>query len=486
MPLWIIVITLCVISILVVYSSTASMAYREMGGDTSHYVLRQLKFIIPGFFITIIVHFIEPKFYLRWSRSLFILSVIVALLTFIPLFGVTINGAARWFRVPFINLTFLPSDVLKLTLVMYLAVKLGTRQGVINKVPLLPSFTRWNSNPKKNRDIYHFMTKPLVLPIVISAAVIMPANLSTALIVLFIGVIMLLMGRVRRGEIVRLVWLSFVALVLSITLMSLMGIGRVQTWVNRIESYVSPIFGVEDSEDRTPEDEFQKTQARIAIASGGILGKGPGNSTQRSQLPHPYSDFAYAFIIEEYGLLGGIFILLLYLWTLYRAGLIMRQCYSPTHSLLVGGLSLVIVTPAFVNMLVSVGIVPVTGQSLPLISLGGTSVLFTSISFGVILGVARSNFNESERRRRVAALAQKEAQDGEGTTAQEEFASPPSDYGVEPSVGRKEPYDSQRSQRGVESRDESKTEDFVVTTRGEGYAPRKDGEQRREVFNLED
>lgn len=391
--LWIIIAVLCVVSILVVYSATASMAYRQAGGDTSYYVLRQARFILGGFFTIIVVHWIDYKFYARYARFAFNLSVVLVILAYFV--GVSLNDASRWIRIPIIGLTFQPSDLLKLSLVMVLASQLGSRQGVIDRIPMLPSLSRsaWRRNPQKNIDIFYKTTRPLILPIAIAALVVMPSNLSTAVIIVLVAVVMLLVGRVRQHEIWRLMWISVIALVLIVGGMKIMGVGRVDTWIARVESFVKPIVG-DNVITRDLEDEFQKQQARIAIASGGAIGKGPGNSTQRSQLPHPYSDFAYAFIIEEYGAFGGVVIMVLYLWIFYRAGVIMRKSRRPSPSLLVLGLSLIITLQAFVNMAVSVGLVPVTGQTLPLISLGGSSVFFTCIAFGMILGISRETDEE--------------------------------------------------------------------------------------------
>lgn len=433
--LWIIIAVLCVVSILVVYSSTASMAYRDRGGDTSFYVLRQARFILAGFFTIIVVHWIDYKFYARFARTLFWVSVSLVVMAYFV--GVSLNDASRWLEIPGIGLTFLPSDPLKISLIMLLAAQLGSRQRVINQTAILPALTPggWRREPQKNFDTFFNVTRPLIVPIAVAALVVMPANLSTAMIIVLIAVVMLLVGRVRTSEIWRLMWVSIMALVMIIGVMKVLGVGRAETWINRVESFVEPIVGGHAAADKAPEDEFQKEQARIAVASGGVLGKGPGNSTQRSQLPHPYSDFAYAFIIEEYGIFGGLVILTLYLWIFYRAGVIMRKSRKPAPSLLVLGLSLMITVQAFINIAVSVGIVPVTGQSLPLISLGGSSVFFTCIAFGMILGISRETDEDeaellAEQAAAAARLEQEEAQ-SEDNPVEEQIQLP------EPLAGRK-------------------------------------------------
>lgn len=412
--LWIIIAVLCVVSMLVVYSATASMAYREVAGDTSHYLFRQFRFIVLGFFIIMVVHWIDYKSYAKYARVLFNVSVVLVILAYVV--GVSLNEAPRWLRVPVIGLTFQPSDLLKITLVMVLAQQLGARQEIIDRIPILPSFSygAWKRNPHKNLDIFMKTTKPLILPIVVACAVVLPANLSTSLILFAVSMVILVVGRVRRREIARLVMVAVFSLVVVVGVMKVFDIGRANVWVSRVTTYVAPLVSGADGAQKDDDDDFQIEQARIAIASGGVFGKGPGNSTQRSQLPHPYSDFAYAFIVEEYGIFGASVVFVLYLWIFYRAGVVVRRCNRPSAALMVLGLALSITSQAFVNMAVSVGLLPVTGQTLPLISLGGSSVFFTCIAFGMILGISRES-DEYEARveelARVAALAESQ---GEG------------------------------------------------------------------------
>lgn len=405
-PLWIIIAVLCVISLLVVYSATASMAYRNVAGDTSYYVSRQAMFILMGFFITYIVHWIDVRHYIRYSSLFFKISIGLMIMAYV--IGVSLNDAARWIRIPGLGITFQPADMIKITLAMMLAVQLGTRQSVINRIPILPSLSRrrWREFPRKNFDILHKTTMPLLGPVLIACAVIMPSNLSTAVIMFVSSMIVMMVGRVRLGQLWKVIWMAGVGGLVVIGAMWIMGVGRAETWVNRIETYVGG-GGGGDSETRQKRQmiDFQERQAKIAIASGGAFGKGPGNSTQRSQLPHPYSDFAYAFIIEEYGLLGAILTPMLYLWIVYRARVIVYRSRRPVSGLLVMGLSLTIAISAFVHIFVSTGLFPVTGQALPLVSLGGSSMLFNSVAFGIILSVSRENREEEVAEK----LAEREA-----------------------------------------------------------------------------
>ena len=383
--LWIIIVFLAIASLLVVYSSTASMAYRKAGGDTSHYFFSQLKFILLGFAIMVVVQRFNYQRYMRFVMVAFLAALAFMLLTFV--IGVNLNSASRWIRIPLIGLTFQPSDFLRVTLVALLAQQLAKRQTVIDKIPILPALTPagWGKNPRKNMDILTKTTIPLLGPIAIACATIFFSNFSTAAITFFTCWVMLYIGRVKSRELWRLVGVIVVAMAVVMTVMITFKIGRAETWVNRIKDFA----GIKTEQVDDKDDNLQREQAEIAIASGGIIGKGPGNSTQRSNLPHAYSDFAYAFIVEEYGFVGAVVILFLYLCVFFRGIVIFQRCGTALPSFLVLGLCLMITLQALVNMMVSVGIFPVTGQTLPLISLGGSSVIFTSLALGIILGVSR-------------------------------------------------------------------------------------------------
>lgn len=417
-PLWIIVAALFLVSLLVVYSATAAMAYREVDGNTSYYLFRQARFIMIGFFVIIVVHWIDYKYYARYAKALFQLSVILVILAYV--IGVSLNDAARWIRIPGLGFTFQPSELLKVTLVVVIAQQLGMRQGVISKIPILPPLTPggWGRNPQRSFDVWYKTTRPLILPIVVATLVVLPSNFSTAAILWGTCMVMLMIGRVRQSELNRLMLVAVASCIVLVGGMYVAGVGRAETWVNRIVQFAGPTEAVADSR-QSSQDSYQVEQAEIAIASGGVIGKGPGNSTQRSQLPHPYSDFAYAFIIEEYGIVGGIVVFVLYLWIFYRAGLIVRRCNRPSQGLMVLGLSLIVTMQAFVNMAVSVGLMPVTGQPLPLISMGGSSVFFTCVAMGMILGVSRESEREQQemeaRQRREAMLAAGSDPDAEDT-----------------------------------------------------------------------
>ncbi len=399
--LWVVIAILSVFSLLVVYSSTASMAYKVAGGNTSYYLTRQAIFIFIGFITIIVVHWIDLKTYLQYVPFLFKAALVAMCCVYF--LGEARNDASRWYKV--FNVTFQPADLLKIMLMMYLAKILGARQRFIDKVDIVPQLTRWSSERERNMAIWNNYTKKIVMPIVLSCVAIFFSNLSTTVIVFVCAMIVLWVGRVKSSQIGKIVGICFISMFLAISIMGVAQVGRANTWINRLERFVMPQVQDGDNIGQVSSTNYQALQAEIAIASGGALGKGPGGSTQRSQLPHPYSDFAYAFIIEEYGLPGAVIIILLYLWVFFRARAIVYRTQKPTEGLMVLGLALISVFSAMIHIFVSVGIVPVTGQTLPLISLGGSSIVFTSLSFGIILSISRASYEREYRQKRAVVMA---------------------------------------------------------------------------------
>jgi cell division protein FtsW len=355
--IWIVVLILLVISLLSVYSSTGSLAYQHRAGNTFFYLFRQLKFIILGLLIIFFVHLIPYKVFSR--VSIFALYLAVPLLLLTLFFGTNINEATRWLEIPGTGLTIQPSDFAKIALVMFIAKVLSVNQ----------------NNIKDFKGVF----LKISVAIVVTCALILPANFSTAAILFLTAFSLMFVGRIPVKYLGLMVFTGALALSLFIGAALLMdNEGRISTWKNRIEAYL-----------HGEGDNYQADQAKVAIVQGGLFGKGPGNSTQRNLLPHPYSDFIYAIIIEEYGsLIGGILVLALYLWLFFRAGMIIRRSRSTYGAFLAFGLSLGLVLQAFVNMAVAVGLVPVTGQTLPLVSMGGSSIFFTSMATGMILSVS--------------------------------------------------------------------------------------------------
>ncbi len=355
--IWVVVLILLVISLLSVYSSTGSLAYQHRSGNTFFYLFRQLKFILLGLVIIFFVHLIPYRIFSRVSVIALYISIPLLLLTLI--FGTNINEATRWLQVPGIGLTIQPSDFAKIALVMYVAKILSVNQ----------------NNIKDFKGVFGKIS----VAILVTCALILPANFSTAAIVFVTAFSLMFVGRIPVRYLSLMIFTGIFAFSIFIGgAMLFKQEGRISTWKSRIENFVNG-----------EGDNYQADQAKVAIVQGGLFGKGPGNSTQRNLLPHPYSDFIYAIIIEEYGtLLGGILMIALYLWLFFRAGLIIRRSKSTYGAFLAFGLSMGLVLQAFVNMAVAVGLVPVTGQTLPLVSMGGSSIFFTSMATGMILSVS--------------------------------------------------------------------------------------------------
>jgi len=371
--IWAIVIVLTMVSILVVYSSIGSLAYK-MNKSTESYLFKQIGFIALGVLIIYFAHRVNYTIYSRVATILFLISV--PLLIYTLKFGSSINEANRWIKLPVINMTFQTSDLAKLALFMYISRQLSRRQNVIKDF-------------KKG-----FL--PLIVPVIIICILIAPANLSTALLIGGTAMMLMFIGRVSLRHIMLVVASALIPLMLLILvathyynkedhtskdLPSVLTFGRMSTWIKRVQDFM-----YSDKSDAS----YQVQQAKIAIAKGGLLGKGPGKSEQRNFLPHPYSDFIYAIIIEEYGLAGGTIIVLIYLLFLFRSIRIFQRCPYAFGAFLAVALSFTLVIQAMVNMAVTVNLFPTTGVTLPLVSMGGSSLWFTCFAIGIILSVARN------------------------------------------------------------------------------------------------
>lgn len=361
--IWMIVIFLFIFSMLAVYSATGTLAYKMQVGNEK-YLLKQIVMAVFGLLLMFGTHMIDYKYYSRLAQLLWYFSI--PLLIYTMFFGTELNDANRWITLPVVGLTFQTSDLAKLALIMYLSRQLSLKQEQI--------------------DDFKEAFIPILLPIVITCLLIAPENLSTAVILFCTSVFVMFIGRIALKHIALLFGVSVVVGALFIALLFLlpdtMLKGRSLTWKHRIENYISPKADIDE--------DYQVLQAKIAIAKGGVIKLNPGGSEQRNFLPHPYSDFIYAIIIEEYGLLGGAFIVLLYLFFLYRCIRIVIKAPKAFGALLAVGLGIALVTQAMINMAVAVNLVPVTGVTLPLVSMGGSSVIFTSIAFGIILSVSRN------------------------------------------------------------------------------------------------
>jgi cell division protein FtsW len=356
--IWLVVIMLSVFSLLAVYSSTGTLAYKYQSGNTSYYILKHSMLLLFGFVLMYGAHLIKYTYYSKIAQLALYLAV--PMLVFTLLLGTNLNQASRWLTLPGTTISFQTSDFAKLALIMYLARMLSKKQDMIKD--------------------FKSAFVPIMAPVLIVCGLILPANLSTAAVLFVTSLFLMFIGRINFKYI--FILFSVGAVLLSIFIAIALNSNtqnRVKTWQKRIER-----FSKGDSEGN-----YQVEQAKIAIASGGFLGKGPGNSTQRNFLPHPYSDFIFAIILEEYGLAGGLTVVILYLILLYRAIRIVNKSPRAFATLLAVGCTFTLVFQAMINMAVAVHLFPVTGQPLPLLSMGGTSILFTGISIGIVLSISR-------------------------------------------------------------------------------------------------
>jgi cell division protein FtsW len=378
--IWAVVVMLALMSLLAVYSSTGLLAYKMYKGNTEIYLFKQFAFIIAGVMIIYFAHQVNYIIYARVAKILFLISI--PLLFYTLLFGVRLNEGSRWIRLPIVNMTFQTSDLAKLALIMYISRLLSRKQDQI----------------KDFRKGF----LPVILPVAVVCLLIAPANLSTALLIGATSLMLMFIGRVSGKHLLLTLGITMIPVMLLVLAAVIRHkasepsaashqpsphshlLVRMDTWINRVENFM---YGVQaDKQD----DNYQVNQAKIAVANGGWIGLGPGNSRQRNFLPHPYSDFIYAIIIEEYGLIGGAIIMFIYLVFLFRSIRIFKKCPFAFGAFLALGLSFTLMIQAIANMAVNVNLFPVTGVTLPLISMGGSSFLFTCLAIGIILSVARN------------------------------------------------------------------------------------------------
>lgn len=357
--IWAVVVLLSILSILAVYSSISTLAYKYKSGDTIPYLLKHTGIIMFGLVLMFFSHKVRSGYYSRFAIIAIVLALPLLLLTLLS--GSNINEASRWLRIPVIDLTFQTSDFAKIALILYVARTLAVKQD----------------------DIKDFKGAflPIIVPVVAVCVLIMPANFSTAAMLFTTCLVLMFIGRINYKYILSVIGSGIVAVcLLGILIWNFpSAIHRGATWKARIENFSNGQSDVN----------YQVEQSKIAIATGGIMGKGPGKSTQRNFLPHPYSDFIFAIIIEEYGLWMAVLVVFLYLILLYRAVRIATKCQKIFPSLLAVGCSFILVFQAMINMAVAVNLVPVTGQPLPLVSMGGTSIWFASIAIGMVLSASR-------------------------------------------------------------------------------------------------
>ena len=355
--IWLVVILLSILSILAVYSSTGTLAYKYQSGNTEYYLFKHFIILVFGFGLMYFSHLIKYTFYARISKIAIFITVPLLLFTLFS--GTNLNEASRWLTLPIVNLSFQTSDLAKLSLILFVARILSKKQ----------------DNIKDFKQAFI----PVVLPVFIVCALILPANFSTAAVLFSTCLVLMFIGRINMKYIFSMIGIFIAAFGLFLLIAYLTGYtGRIKTWQARIEHF----------QKGDGDGNYQVEQAKIAIATGGIIGKGPGNSSQRNFLPHPYSDFIYAIIVEEYGLVGGSVVVILYLLLFYRSIQIVRKTQRAFAALVTIGCAFSLCFQAMINMAVAVNIFPVTGQPLPMLSMGGTSIWFTSLALGVILSVS--------------------------------------------------------------------------------------------------
>ena len=366
--IWIIVLFLCSISIVSVYSSSSSLAY-QAGKSTLFFLLQQMRFVIFG----VTALYICYKIPLGWYRMLAYFGILfsIFLLAATLIVGSKINDAGRWIRI--LGISFQPAEIAKIAVILYLAKIMEDRP--------LDSF----------KEFFYWV----IIPISLVLLLILYGSISTALLLGGVSALILIIVGVKWKHLFKTTLIGVAVLGLIVLLNLSFGLfPRVDTAISRIKSFTTEQTIDENSTPAQIQKHLDKTyqakMAKVAVASSHIFGKGPGNSTQRNLLPHPYSDFIYAIIIEEWGLIGGIFILVLYIFFFTRCVILAKACTTTFTSVMVMGLALLITSQAMLHISVNLGLLPVTGHTLPLVSLGGTSLVIMSGAFGMILSVSRT------------------------------------------------------------------------------------------------
>lgn len=353
--IWAIMAVLAIFSILTVYSSTGTLAYRAKGGDTEFYLLKHTFILVGGLFLTYLCYMMH---YTRFQRAApYMILLAIPLLIYTVALGPDINDARRWIEIPYVGITFQTSDFAKIALITLVAREITKHKDYIKD--------------------FNNAFLPIIVPILIICGLIAPADLSTSLILFTTCVLMMFIGRVSVNYIFLLLLLGLVVFAFLIVLGEFTDVIRSDTWKERLQDFGTGEIG------------YQIQQSKIAIANGEWFGSGPGNSIQRNYLPSPYADFIYAIIAEEYGLIGALLVICLYVLLFFRTTRLVTKSPKAFGAMLAVGLSLSLVIQALANIGVAVNVLPVTGLTLPMISMGGTSVLFTCIAFGMILSVSK-------------------------------------------------------------------------------------------------
>jgi cell division protein FtsW len=370
--IWWILLLLSLISIVVVYSSVSALAYRKTDGNTEFFLLKHTFFLLIGLSITFIIHKFDFTQYAGLAHVFLWFTPFLILYTL--MFGISVGGARRW--VSILGFSFQTSDFVRLVLITNLSAMLARRQHIEYKANDLWIMIFWSG---------------------LIVGLLSISSFSTSVILGITCFLIMWIGRVPNRFLIRMVIVLVVGLASILTLGLIVKratgteLGRVQTVIDRTESFINKdLDGDTAVGGEHGSVSEQKNYALIAIARGGIFGIGPGNSSQKNILPDAFSDFIYSILIEEWGLIGGMMVMGLYLWLLYRGVWNIENTKRAFGGLLSVGLTLSIVLQAFAHMFINVGLGPVTGQTLPLISMGGTSALFTSVAIGIVLSVTKN------------------------------------------------------------------------------------------------
>jgi len=363
--IWMVTFFLSLISILAVYSAISTLAYKAHGNNL-RFLIKHTLMIGAGFVLMYYIHRVRFKYFARLSQIL--IWIAAGLLLYALAFGHNLNDANRWIAIPFIGLTFQPSDFAKIVLVVYVARMIALKRDQL--------------------DDFKNGVLPILAPIALICGLILPANFSTAAMLASICFLMMFLGGVPFRHMSKL-FMAGIGLVVCIII-----VGETTGFPTRYKTWKNRIMNAATGDD---EGNYQTDLAKYAIHEGGIIPKGPGTGSSRNFLPHPYSDMIYPFIIEEYGsILGGISLVLLYLILLFRTIKLSVNNPKMGAQLTALGLSFMLVIQAFINMAVAVSLFPTTGQPLPLVSMGGTSTLFTCLALGIILSICRSKDETEE------------------------------------------------------------------------------------------
>ncbi|MEN6588399.1 MAG: FtsW/RodA/SpoVE family cell cycle protein, partial [Proteiniphilum sp.] len=374
--IWAVFIILCVISLVEIFSATSTIVYRQqnMWGP----ILRHAMFLIGGVGVILLIHNIPYRYF---SLLIFVLLGAIVLLILTPFLGTSVNGADRW--ISFLGFTIQPSEIAKISLMGTVAFLLSKQNGMNDGL------------------LFKWMTGLMV----VVCGIIAMDNLSTAVLLFGVCYLLMFIGNVKLVRLLKVAGTGIATVLLIVLLLNVIPeswtdsgpFSRLGTWQSRITNFGTHKDLSEDQYFTITDENYQVAHAKIAIANGGVLGVFPGNSTERDFLPQAYSDFIYAIIIEEMGMLGGLFVLLLYVILLIRSGMIARKTEKMFPKYLVLGSALMLSIQAFINMAVAVNLIPVTGQPLPLVSRGGTSTLITCAYFGLILSADRFGVGKKKR-----------------------------------------------------------------------------------------